>query len=102
MFLQQQQLLPNHDGGSCCDSSCGPVYEIAAGQPSWCKLYRLVTEKTALMVVRAIVCAIRVHGRSSPSCEKRLNALKNYLNSELPTDIIKDVLEVCLARDRFR
>ena len=93
--------MPTHTAGpSVCKD--GPVYEIAAGTPSWCKLYKLVAEKTAQLVARAVVCAIKAHGRSTASCEKRLSALRNYLTSELPAEIVRDVLDVCLARDRFR
>jgi len=98
---QHQQLQPHQQllQMPCC---CGPVYEITAGQPAWCKLYRLAAERTAHLASDAIVRAIKARGRGTPTCEHRLTALKNYLNHELPTDVTRDVLDICLARDRFR
>ena len=79
-----------------------PVYEVVSGQPTWGRLYRLASESTALLAVNSIVRAIKTEGRSTVKCETALAQLSNHLNTELPAAIVRDVLNVCLARDRFR
>ena len=79
-----------------------PVYEVVSGQPTWCQLYRLASETTAHLAVNSIVRAIKTEGRCTAKCEAALHQLSNHLNRELPAAIVRDVLNLCLARDRFR
>ena len=79
-----------------------PVYEVVSGQPTWGRLYRLASEVTAHMAVNSIVRAIKTEGRCTVKCETALSQLSNHLNTELPAAIVRDVLNLCLARDRFR
>ena len=79
-----------------------PVYEVVSGQPTWGRLYRLASETTAHLAVNSIVRAIKTEGRCSIKCEKALAQLSNHLNTELPAAIVRDVLNLCLSRDRFR
>ena len=66
-------------------------------------LVRLSCETTARLSIEAVLRAIRDGGgRSSPKTDKIFSQIRTYLHSELPTAIVKDVLDVCLARDRFR
>ena len=83
-------------------SNRAPVYEVVAGQPTWGRLYRLASETTAHLAVNTIVRAIKTEGRSTVKCETALAQLSIHLNKELPAAIVRDVLNVCLARDRFR
>ena len=79
-----------------------PVYEVVSGQPTWGKLYRLACESTAHLAVNSIVRAIKTEGRCTTKCETALAKVSNHLNTELPAAIVRDILNVCLARDRFR
>ena len=79
-----------------------PVYEVVSGQPTWGRLYRLASEATAHMAINSIVRAIKTEGRCTVKCETALSQLSNHLNTELPAAIVRDVLNLCLARDRFR
>lgn len=72
-----------------------PVYEVISGSPTWGRLYRLATEATAQLAFKAVKASSK-----AKSCN--LDGLRNYFNSELPADLVRDVLNVCLARDRFR
>ena len=79
-----------------------PVYEVVSGQPTWGRLYRLASEVTAHIAINSIVRAIKTEGRCTVKCETALSQLSNHLNTELPAAIVRDVLNLCLARDRFR
>ena len=79
-----------------------PVYEVVSGQPTWGRLSRLASEVTAHLAINSIVRAIKTEGKCTVKCETALSQLSNHLNSELPAAIVRDVLNLCLARDRFR
>lgn len=76
------------------------VYEVVASPPSWSRLNRLAIEKVADMATRAIVSAVESDGRIN--CEPKLLKLRDYFCSELPASALKEVLDVCIARDRLR
>lgn len=79
------------------------MYEVIAGRPSWSSLIRLACETTARMAVEAVIRAIKNGGgRSSEETDKIFSKIRTYLHSELPPVVVRDVLDVCLARDRFR
>ena len=77
-----------------------PVYEVASGEPSWQKLSRLSVEMVAKMAMKSIHEAIKTSGRVG--CEAKLLQMRKYFTSELPASILKEVLDVCLSRDRLR
>lgn len=85
---------------SPCSKRRKPVYEVVAGQPTWGRLSRLAAENVADLATKAIVNQVKIHGRSE--CKPQLSALRDYLLRELPSSIAKEVLDLCLARDRFR
>ena len=86
-------------GGSGFGGRRKPVFEVISGQPTWSRLSRLATERVAHLVTRSINQAVRTKGRLA--CEPRLLLLREYLSAELPASILKDILDVCLAKDRF-
>ena len=64
---------------------------------------RLSCETTARLAIDSVLRAIRDGGgRSTKETDRIFSEIRFYLHSELPTAIVKDVLDVCLARDRFR
>lgn len=66
-------------------------------------LVRLSCETTARLSIDAVLRAIREGGgRSTKETDRIFSEIRNYLHTELPTAVVKDVLDVCLARDRFR
>ena len=66
-------------------------------------LVRLSCETTARLAIDAVLRAIRDGGgRSGDKTDKIFAQIRTYLHSELPTAVVKEVLDVCLARDRFR
>ena len=77
-----------------------PVYEVVAGRPSWTRLSRLAIERVAGMATRAVNHAVRSEGRVA--CGETLVKLRQFLGSELPASILREVLDVCIARDRLR
>jgi len=77
------------------------VYEVTAGRPAWSRLSRLATEAVAQLTVRCIERAVRYGGRGAGS-EAALACLRDVLQRELPTSMLREVLDVCVARDRFR
>ncbi len=77
-----------------------PVYEVVAGRPAWSRLSRLATENVAQLAARAITRAVKTKGRTG--CEQELLALRQYLTAELPASALREVLDVCVASDRFR
>lgn len=83
------------------DSHYRPVYEVVAGSPTWGRLYRLATEATASLALRTIKLAVCNKGQN-PKKTNIVEKLRSYLGSELPTTILRDVLDVSLAQDRFR
>lgn len=82
-----------------CDRT--PVYEVVSGSPTWGRLYRLASEATAQLAIRTIKIATARKGQSAQR-GLILEGLRAYLSAELPTTILRDVLDLCLARDRFR
>ena len=73
-----------------------PVYEVVSGYPTWGHLYRLATEATAQMAFKAVKTAAKAKAFDD------LDRLRSYFNSELPAAIVRDILNMCLAKDRFR
>ena len=71
------------------------------GSPTWGRLYRLASEATAQLAIRTIKIATAKKGQSAQR-GLILEGLRAYLAAELPTTILRDVLDLCLARDRFR
>ena len=71
------------------------------GSPTWGRLYRLATEATASLALRTIKLAVCNKGQNSKKTNI-VEKLRSYLGSELPTTILRDVLDVSLAQDRFR
>jgi len=78
-----------------------PVYEVVAGAPTWGRLYRLATEAMASLALRTIKVAVSNKGQN-PKKANIVEKLRSYLGSELPTTILRDVLDVSLSQDRFR
>lgn len=78
-----------------------PVYEVVAGSPTWGRLYRLACEATAHLALRTIKMAVSNKGQN-PRKADIVDKLRSYLSAELPTTILRDVLDLCLAQDRFR
>ncbi|XP_059086684.1 uncharacterized protein LOC131883266 [Tigriopus californicus] len=76
-----------------------PVYEIKAGQPSWSRLSRLASEHVAQLATRSIVHAVKTYGRLD--CEPSLLQLRTYLREQLSAAVVRQVLAVCLAKDRY-
>ena len=72
-----------------------------SGAPTWGRLYRLATEATASLALRTIKLAVSNKGQN-PNKTNIVENLRSYLGSELPTTILRDVLDVSLSQDRFR
>jgi len=78
-----------------------PVYEVVAGSPTWGRLYRLACEATAQLAFRTIRMAVSNKGQN-PQKACIVDRLRSYLIAELPTTILRDVLDLCLIQDHFR
>jgi hypothetical protein len=61
----------------------------------------LAAEATAKLAFTAVKMSAKSNaiGRQKRT---NLTTLRSYFNTELPTAVVRDVLDVCLARDRFR
>lgn len=90
LVLEQQQAT---------DTSKTPVYEVVAGVPTWSRLYRLATEATAQLATTSVRTAKKEQDKGHLA--STLSRIRHYLTSELPPSIIRDVLNICLERDRF-
>lgn len=76
-----------------------PVYEVVAGEPTWGRLSRLAVAAVADLVTAAIVRAVKVYTKSGS--KPYIAAIRKYILDELPPSMTREVLELCLARDRF-
>jgi hypothetical protein len=90
----------NGVGGTVIRRRQKAVYEVVSGQPTWGRLFKLAVENVADLATRSIMRAIKTYGRTG--CHSALSALRNHLMAELPASLLKEVLDVCVARDRFR
>ncbi len=72
------------------------MYEVVSGYPTWGRLYRLAIEATAQLAFKAVKTASKAKSLDA------LDRLRSYFNSELPAAIVRDVLNMCLSKDRFR
>ncbi len=78
-----------------------PVYQVVSAVPTWARLYRLASEAAAKLAFKTIKLATSNKGKR-PQKGLILQELRAYLRSELPTTITRDILDLCLAQDRFR